>query len=234
MADRRFWTLGELAVLEAMYPHCHTEDVAAWVGRSMGKCYQQAIKRGWRKSPEYLASDTACRVSRSRRTPGMEANQFKPGITPWNKGLKGIETGTGTHPNSRRTQFKADGSLRGAAQHNYQPIGALRISKDGYLERKVTDDHPTPARRWVAVHRLVWEQARGPIPSGFIVCFLPGKKTTVLEEVTADRLECISRVDNMRRNSVHTVYPPEVAKLVLLRGALNRQINKHTRALEEA
>jgi hypothetical protein len=234
VSDRRFWTDAENALLRAIYPHCHTADIAAWIGRTQGQCYQHAAALGLRKDAEYLASDTACRVSRSRRTAGMIANQFRPGLAPWNKGRSGAETGTGTHPNSRRTQFKADGSLRGAAQHNYVPIGSLRTSKDGYLERKVTDDHPVPTRRWVAVHRLVWEAANGPIPAGHIVRFKRGQKTTEVEQITTDRLECVTRVENMRRNSLHTIYPPEVAKLVQLRGALNRQINSRSKALEAA
>ncbi|WP_313606272.1 hypothetical protein [Comamonas jiangduensis] len=37
---------------------------------------------------------------------------------------------------------------------NYLPIGSLRLIKDRWLERKVTDDHPVPAHRGVAEHRL--------------------------------------------------------------------------------
>jgi hypothetical protein len=37
-------------------------------------------------------------------------------------------------------------------------------------------------RNWVAVHRLVWEQAHGPVPPGHIVVFRPGRHTTDLDE----------------------------------------------------
>jgi hypothetical protein len=231
-APRRFWTAIELDLLRSMYAECHTEDVAAWVGRGVGQCYQAAAKHGLRKSADYLASDAACRLRRGEETEAMKANRFQPGQAAWNKGRSGEETGTGTHPNSRRTQFKADGSLRGAAQHNYVPIGSLRISKDGYLERKVTDDHPVPARRWVAVHRLVWEAANGPIPAGHIVSFRPGRKTKVLEEVTVDRLECISRAENARRNHPRNRCP-ELARLVQLKGAITRQVNRISREAQE-
>jgi len=67
------------------------------------------------------------------------------------------------------------GTLNGAAARNYVPIGSLRWSKDGYLERKVTDDPSLwPARRWVGEHRLMWEAAHGPIPDGHVVVFLDG------------------------------------------------------------
>lgn len=75
-------------------------------------------------------------------------------------------------PNSGQFQ---KGALNGAAARNYQPIGSLRWSKEGYLERKVTDDPSLwPARRWVGEHRLMWEQAHGPIPDGHVVVFLDG------------------------------------------------------------
>lgn len=214
------WTPAELALLHAMYPHCHTADVAAWVGRTLTSCYQRAIKDGLRKDADYLASDTACRIRRGHQNEAMIASRFKPGFTPWNAGMKGW-----TAPGSERTQFQP--GRRPEQSRNYRPIGSHRVTRDGILERKVTDDQSIyPARRWASVARLVWEAANGPIPGAHIVRFRSGQHTTDPELVTIDRLECVSRVDHMRRNSVHTKYPPEVARLVQLRGALNRQINR--------
>ena len=50
--------------------------------------------------------------------------------------------------------------------------------------------------------------------------------------ITPDVVECISRRENMLRNSVHTRLPKPLASLVQLRGALQRQINR--RAAREA
>lgn len=226
--NRRKWTRAELSLLHSMYPECHTCDVAAWIGRTQGQCYQTAARVGLRKSAEYLASDAACRLRRGEETEAMRANRFQPGHSTWNKGLRGV---VGVQEACRATQFK-----KGRPAHearNYVPIGSLRVSKDGYLERKLTDDPSIfPARRWVAVHRLVWEQAHGPIPPGHIVCFLPGKKTTVLEEVTADRLECITRAENARRNHPRN-RSPELARLVQLKGAITRQVNRIAREAQE-
>lgn len=109
--------------------------------------------------------------------------------------------------------------------HNYRPIGSTGI-RDGYLVVKVTDNAELyPAKRWQAVHRLVWEAAHGPIPEGHVVCFLPGRATTVEAEITLDRLECISRTELALRNSIHN-YPPELADLIRLRGRLVRAIKK--------
>src|SRR5690606_2302599 len=117
--------------------------------------YCKAASLGLKKTPEYLASP------KSGRTNGNQgkATRFKKGMTPWNKGKPGS---TGLHPNSRRTQFKP-GELQGRAAEIAQPIGAERLSKEGYLERKINNDPPFH-RRWRAVHILAWEQANGPVP----------------------------------------------------------------------
>lgn len=148
----------------------------------------------------------------------MNATSFKPGNVPWNKGTHFVAGGR-----SEETRFKK-GNMSGAAQHNYVPIGTMRVTKDGYLERKFTDD-PTlmPVRRWKAVHRIVWEQVHGPIPAGYIVVFRHGMKTAVEAEISIDRMECITRAENMRRN---TVWRTELGKLYQLKGAIMRQVNR--------
>lgn len=221
---RRAWSESELRQLRAHYPDATAETVAQMLGRTCRSIYQKAKELGLSKSSAFLASDRSGRVLRGHMNARMMGTQFKAGFTPWNKGIKGS---TGTHEACRANQFRpgrpADES------RNYRPIGTLRISKDGYLERKVTDD-PTvyPAKRWVAEHRLVWEAAHGAIAGGQIVVFRPGMKTTTPVLVTLDRLECISRAENMRRNSYHQ-YGPEVAALHQLRGAITRQINKRAK-----
>jgi hypothetical protein len=225
---RRFWRADEIALLASMYPECHTEDVAAWLECPVKRVYAAAKARGIRKSPEFLASETAGRIQRGRSDPRMVATQFRPGQKSWNKGVKGS---TGLHENCRRTQFKP-GRLAHEAR-NYVPLGSHRLSKDGYLERKVTDDPSIfPARRWIAVHRLVWEAAHGPIPKGHAVCFKAGQRTAVWEDITADRLECIPRAELARRNHPRE-RSPELAKLVQLKGAITRQVNRIAREAQE-
>ena len=215
------WTEDELDWLRLCYPHMHTSKIAATIGRTVGQCYQKAAALGLVKTPEYLASDAACRVSASRRTAAMDARQFKPGQTPWNKGSKGV---VGVQEACRATQFKAGRPAHEAS--NYVPIGSHRPSKDGYLERKITDDPSlTPARRWVAVHRLVWIEANGAVPDGHVVVFRPGRRTTVLENITLDAVEIVTRAELMSRNTYHR-YPKEVAQLVQLKGAITRQVNR--------
>lgn len=107
---------------------------------------------------------------------------FPPGHVPFNKGTKGL-----MKPNSGSFQ---KGNMSGTAQLNYVSIGTERISKDGYRERKVTDD-PTlaPARRWQFVHRILWEEAHGPIPAGHVIVFLDGDRSNT----GLDNLRCVHR-----------------------------------------
>lgn len=215
------WTDLEDTIMRQFYPDVPTQIIADALGRTVRQVYMRASGLGLRKSREFMSGPHAHRL---RGNEG-EQSRFKKGHTPWNKGKPGS---TGTHPNSRRTQFKK-GEMAGAAQHNYVPIGTTRITRDGILERKVTDDPSVyPARRWVAVTRLVWEAANGPIPPKHVVRFKPGMSTTVEEEITLDRLECISLAENMRRNTLHR-YPKEIALAIQLRGALNRKINHVTK-----
>ncbi len=225
---RRRWTAAEVAKLERDYPDRQTEELAVEFECSIARVYAKAAELGLHKSAHYMESDRSGRIQRGRCDPRMVATQIKPGSTPWNKGTKGV---SGHHPNTRRTQFKK-GSMSGAAQHNYVSIGSYRISKDGYLEQKTNDDHPVPARRWVGVHRLVWEAANGPVPRGHVVCFLPGRRSAEVEKITLDALELVSRAELARRNHPRS-RNPELAKLVQLKGAITRQVNRIAREAKE-
>jgi hypothetical protein len=89
---------------------------------------------------------------------------FVKGQEPPNKGKRCPEGVGGRHPNARRTQF-TPGERRGVAVKLYKPIGSERISKNGYLERKIHDGLPLQSR-WRAVHLIEWEAAHGPLPPG--------------------------------------------------------------------
>lgn len=221
LPPRVFWTDEQLRLLRTLYPDNRTEDIAPFIGRSASSIYAKAKQLGIKKSAAFLASGLAGRLDGVRGG----ATRFKKGQVPANKGLRRPGWAPG---NMAATQFKKGRPANEA--RNYVPIGSHRISKDGYLERKTTDDPSiVPARRWVAVHRLLWQEHNGPVPKGHVIAFKKGMRTNVLEEITLDRLECISLAENMRRNTFHN-YGPEVSKVVQLRSAITRQINKRKAA----
>lgn len=217
---RRMWTESELAHLVDRYPNQRTDELALSLSRTIRQVYSKATALGLKKSPEFLASDQSGRLKPGQTRPHMIATQFKAGQKPWNKGKHYTAGGR-----SVETRFKK-GERHGQANRNYVPIGSLRVTVDGILERKVNDTHPVPARRWVSVARLVWEAARGPIPKGHVVVFKPGMRTTDERQLTIDRLECISRAELAGRNHWSHRYPKEMGKLFQLKGAIARQVNR--------
>lgn len=211
----RPWTTDELARFIEAYPDLPTWQLAQELGRTPDQLYYKANRLGLKKSPAFFDSPCSCRLRPGAKIGG--ATRFKPGHGTWNKGMKGMDIG------GIETRFKP-GTRAGKALQLHQPIGAERISKDGYLQRKINDDLPLQAR-WRAVHLILWEEAHGPIPDGHAVIFKDGNK----QNITLDNLECISRAELMRRNSYHR-YGQEIARLVQLKGAITRQINQRSKA----
>lgn len=151
-----------------------------------------------------------------KKTSGYANNgQFNAGMTPWNKGVP-FDSGGRSH----QTRFK-----EGHIPHTMKPIGHERITADGYRERKMTATRIT-RQDYVGIHILMWREHFGDIPPGNVVVFRDGNK----QNIVIENLECITRPELMRRNSVHGNYPPEWARLVQLRGAITRKINNLTRS----
>lgn len=227
-APRQAWTEQDLDALRRLYADFPCDVVAKVLNRPMGAVYRKAAKLGLSKSAEFLASDRSGRVQRGKQHPSMVAHQFKPGLTPWNKGTNFTAGGR-----SPETRFKA-----GAMPHNWTPIGSYRIVRNArrpdqtHVEQKVSETPGPYFLRWAPVTRLVWERVHGPVLEGSIVVFKPGMKTLVPEEITLDRLECITKAENARRNHPR-VRDPELGRLVAIKGAITRQVNRIKRNAEE-
>lgn len=164
------WRPEDDALLVALYPDTKTEEVAARLGRRLYTVYQRAYSLGLHKSEAFRASPA------SGRTNGRQGigSRFVKGQTPANKGKKCGPAEGGNHPNARRTQF-VKGARRGVAEKLWKPIGTERLSKDGYIERKVNDSLPLRGR-WRAVHLVRWEEIHGPLPKGYALKCLDGER----------------------------------------------------------
>lgn len=215
LQPRQRWTTDQVDALTRLYPDTPTADIAKQLGITVERVYSKANLLGLKKSDAYLDSPAACRL---RKGDGVgAATRFKPGQQSWNKGMNGLNLG------GIETQFKP-GHRGGKAAELYQPIGTERISKDGYIQRKINDDMPLQ-KRWRGVHIINWEAVNGPLLKGHALVFKDGNK----QNTAVENLELLSRAELMRRNSYHTNYPKEVAQLVQLRGAITRQINKRSK-----
>jgi hypothetical protein len=219
LAPRAVWTEEQLEMLRRQYPHFKTENVAFMIGHTIEQVYRKAKALGLQKTAEYLASPAACRLRRADEGGGHVGSEyrFQKGHSSWNKGTKGVHTG------GEQTQFKP-----GQLPHNTLPIGSYRHDKSGVLQRKIGNGKGSNSKRWRGVHELVWSEHNGPVPAKHIVVFKPGMRTAVLEEITIDRVECISLAENMKRNTRHNL-PPELNEVIQLRAVLTRHINTRTR-----
>lgn len=193
-----------------LYPMHSGAEIAELLGIGLRTVYKTAGRLGLKKSREWIAE----RARRRMADPAHPArtHQIKPGTAPWNKGIHFFSGGR-----SPETQFKP-----GNKPNTWHPVGHERITDEGYLQRKLTETGVT-RRDYVNVHWIVWRAAGRDIPPGHALIFRDGNK----RNVALDNLELVTRAELMRRNSLHR-FPEELVRVVRLRGALNRHINKRT------
>ena len=87
--------------------------------------------------------------------------RFKPGLVPVNKGLKGYCPEV-----CKKSWFG-----KGHKPANFLPLGSERVTKDGYVQVKISNTKKPPKRRWRMKQVLLWEKAHGKIPKGHVVIF---------------------------------------------------------------
>lgn len=133
------------------------------------------------------------RDSKGRFKKGVHYNratEFQKGQTAFNKGMKQEEyMSEETIERTKATRFQ-----KGQHPASYRPIGSRRISKDGYVEIKVSDN------KWRQEHCIVYEEKYGPTPRGCIIIHLNKDKL----DNDIDNLMMISRAENayMNRNNL--------------------------------
>lgn len=216
---RHIWTAADRAKLRRIYSIYSAAECAEIIGCSERAVYNQAKVLDLRKPRDWIAE--RARERSLRPDHGGRKHQFRPGHATWNKGIPFVSGGR-----SAETQFKP--GRRPEDARNYLPIGSLRVTRDGILERKVTDDQSVyPARRWVAVHRLVWQEVHGEVPRGHIVVFKTGMRTTDCAAITIDKLELVTRAENMRRNSIHR-WPDDLKSAMKLLKRAERALENRT------
>lgn len=187
------WTAEELAWVEAHATLPRRAAHAAFVARfARPEVTLQALnalckRRGWMTGRD---------------------GRIEPGATPANKGRKGYIA-----PGCEKGWFRP-GVRGGRAQALYQPIGAERVSKQGYLERKINDDMPFQ-RRWRGVHLIRWEAEHGPVPAGWCLKCLDGDRAnTDPANWTAVPRALLPRL-NGRFGRDYDAAPPELKPAIL-------------------
>lgn len=128
--------------------------------------------------------------------------RFEKGHIPANKGTKGLSK-------SNKTSYQ-EGHIPG----NYRPVGAERVSVDGYTEIKVKDPN-----KWKLKHRVVWEQHYGEIQQGSVVIFADGDKSNVAIEnlilVTRNQLLTLNSNRLIKHDAELTKIGVNIANLII-------------------
>jgi len=213
---RKRWTRKKLALLRKLYPTSHTGDLVAVIGHTHQSILAKANQLGIHKAKAYLAAELA-RLGR-RLTEAGAAHRYPKGHVPANKGLRRPGWGPGR---MKQTQFKK-GQWPVNKDPGFYVIGALRINADGYIDMRVSFE--PGARGWEGLHRILWEDAHGPIPRGHVVVFRDRDK----DNVVLENLGLLTLRENMLRNTIHNL-PATLKETIYQLGRLKRRIHSEER-----
>ena len=142
--------------------------------------------------------------------------KFRKGQTPHNKGKKMPKE---VYEKVKHTMF-----AKGNVPPNHRPVGSERISKDGYIEVKVTEPN-----KWRLKQRVVYEEAKGKIPEGCTIIFLDGNK----RNFDIDNLRCITRSELLYLNCNGLNNSNEITETGILMARLDRAKNKKKQELKD-
>lgn len=188
------------------FPNCSDKELSVLYNIKESTIVTFATKRGVYKS-EARKNSTNC-------------GKFRKGAVPVNKGVKMTAD---KYNKCKATMFK-----KGNKPHNINSIGHKRVSKDGYVYVKTGESKLNS--NYELLHRVVWQKYNGDIPKGYNVQFKDGNR----QNCDIDNLYIISRAEQMKtENSPHARLPKEIAELIQIKGAINRQINKQLKAQTE-
>jgi hypothetical protein len=205
----RKWTDEEKRIVREIYPDHLASEIAAMIGKTVSGVQQMARSLGVRASKERVAETGR----RTAQNPNSIAARFKKGHIPETKGKK---MPSEVYEKIRHTMF-----AKGHVPTNHKPVGSERVSVDGYVEVKVAEPN-----KWRLKHRLVWEEAHGPIPPGHNIQFRDGNR----QNLSLDNLYMISRAEQCaKENSFHARYPEELKAVIRLKGSIKRQITEYNK-----
>ena len=185
--------------IESEYLKLPIKTLAKKVGVSQTKVRSYMKQKGL-----IIPSDIAEKRKRDSR--------FYQGHTPINKGKKQSDyMSAESIERTKATRFQ-----KGHTPHNTQYVGHERVSKDGYVEIRVS------VGNYQLKHIVEWEKVNGKLPDGYCLRCKDGDLTNT------DPLNwrLISREENMYRNSKHN-YPEEIIPSMVLVNKIQKSINTY-------
>lgn len=208
-----FFSEDQINFLKQNYSIKQNSELASLFSCSIHTIENKAHSLGLKKNIEFIRE-----LARERSLApdhGGRRFLFTKGHLPMNKGKRQEEyMSQQSIDKTKATRFK-----KGHTPKNHKPVGYERITVDGYIEIKVNEPNVFKLK-----HRVVWEDHYGPIPKDHNIQFKDGNPLNC-EDIS--NLYMISRANQIKlENSVYARYPEEIAKLIQLKGALKRQLNK--------
>jgi len=206
---RRYWTNEESLLLQQWYGRADmsVSEMSKRLGRPLTLVYQKARSFGLSR-PRQVYTECGKNVAQLEQS---KLHRYQKGCIPANKGKK---MDPDTYTKCAGTMFK-----KGNMPANHRDVGSERINKDGYIEVKVAEPN-----KWKAKHRVIWEEANGPVEKGYNVQFKDGNRLNV----SLENLYLITRSRQLKeQNSLMARYPKELQDIIRLRGgAVKRQIKR--------
>lgn len=156
-----------------------------WTDAERARLAEIAHGRGYAEIREIMTAEFGDhfggkRIAAALKRYGIKTGRtgrFEKGHEPANKGKTWDEfMSPEGQAASRATCFKK-GEVNGIAAKRSQPVGTERVSKDGYVEVKVSEGlQRKPNSNFRMKHHIVYEQAHGAIPEGCNVVFADGDR----------------------------------------------------------
>lgn len=146
-------------------------------------------------------------LCRKNRWLNGSTGRLEKGMTPWNKGTKGV-------CKASKSSFK-----KGHRPPSARPVGANSLDHHGYVVVKIAEP-----RTWQLKHLWLWEQYNGKVPDGHLIRFIDGDKYNI----TIDNLICVPRAVNgyLNRRKIIEGHNPDLNKALFLTHHLNYLVKR--------
>lgn len=208
------WTPEQCKQLEELYPNHSCRQISEIMGIPVRSVTDKTFRMKIPKSPEWKDNPNNGRLKKGS-TVGWKT-WYAKGYVSHNKGKKQSEyMSAEAIEKVKQTHFK-----KGHKPANTMTDGDI-------VKRWHTGDQcyykfiRIGPRQWKQLHHKVWEDANGPIPKRMRIRF----KDKDRENCALENLELITIEENMKRNSIHELYPEEIKQTILKLGHLKRVIN---------
>lgn len=214
---KKQWTSEEYWKYQKRYPRGMYEFVrdSSWGVSSKAMAAMVNEKFG--------TSFTATMMKQFRQRHGIKSGVtgwYQKGHPPGTKGKTQWEICKGDP--DKLARIKATQYKKGDRPVNEMQVGAIVRNTDGYLLKKISMQGGI-WDRWKPLHRLVWEEANGPIPEGYVVTFRDNDRMNC----SLDNLMLITRGENAAMNRMHLKFSnPEATDAGLSVVRLNNAVKK--------